>query len=118
MANSHFVVKNKVNPLDIAGFNRTRYDSLEVAYGTIAQGSYTKGDYFMFGQIPSKKLVYGKISTSEATPVQIEIFPNTVTSNLSMTANTGGTAVAVNYVFFYDNIYSGASPDVVNVKIS
>jgi hypothetical protein len=120
MANSHNIVKVVgASALDIAGFNRTRYDSLEVAYGTIASGTYVKNDFFYFGQVPSKTIIAATFTTDETSPVTVSIGPSFNLSNVvHITANNGGTAVGVDYVIYYDNIFSGAVGQTLTLKVS
>jgi hypothetical protein len=119
MANSRLVIKGQVtNSLtQVGGVNFTRYGNNNVEYGTVPAGSYTKGDYFYFGTIPSKKIIYGIFSTLDATPVVVNIGPNfSLSTVISITQSTSGGSIGFTYVIFYDSNFSGAPGKVVTLQ--
>lgn len=118
MANSRNIIKGQVtNALtQVNGASWTRYGNNNVEYGTVAGGLYTRGDFFYFATIPSKKIIYGIISTLDATPVVKYIYPNqNLATAVSITQSTSGASIGFNYVVFYDSNFSGAPGQVLTL---
>lgn len=125
MSASYYVVKGPSNgaagQTQVSGFNRTRYDSFQSGYGTLP--AETKGSFFYFGQVPTKKIIGLTLVTVETTPVTVTFGPSAIATALqngtalSITANSGST-VKCDYVISYDNLYSGAVGQILIVQVN
>jgi len=121
MANSRLVIKGVVtNSLtQVNGASWTRYGNYNCEYGTVPAGSYTRGDFFYFGTIPSKKIIKATIATLDATPVKVDVYPNyniSTAAPISITQSTAGGAIGFNYVIEYDSNFSGIPGKVFTVQ--
>ena len=119
MANSHQVVQQKVNSFDVTSFTRTRYGNNNVAYGVVSGSEYNRGDFFIFGQVPSKKIIKAEFRTLDATPVVKNVGPSTVLpTTLTLTQTTAGAPVGFEYIIFYDSNFSSVPGGVLTLQVS
>ena len=85
---------------DIAGLKSSRYEKLQVSYGTIALNSYAIGDYLVFADVPSRDIIRATIISHQTTPVSLEVYPGTdVSSALELPlASTYKLSYLIEYV--------------------
>jgi hypothetical protein len=77
MAN-HYVKKTASREsTDISGMRSSRYEKLQVSYGTIEASSYSLLDTLVFDEIPSKEIVSASIVAHTAPPTVLDILPDT-----------------------------------------
>ncbi len=93
------VKKVAVDSTDIGGFNRSRYEKIEVAYGTVAASSYAVNDTIHFSDVPAKEIIEAKFVAPNA---ELAISPGTnLTNAIVFDVLNGGDPVAFDYVITY-----------------
>mgnify|MGYP003346439653 CR=1 FL=1 len=97
---THHVKKYAVDTTDIGGLKSSRYEKLQVSYGTIEAGSYSIGDYLTFGDVPSRDIIRATVISHQTVPVSLEIYPGTdVSSALALPlADTYKLSYVIEYV--------------------
>ena len=85
---------------DIAGLKSSRYEKLQVSYGSIEASSYSLLDTLVFADIPTSKIISATIVVHAGSPVVYNIYPGT---DISSPIEIGGvTATAkISYVIKY-----------------
>ncbi len=84
---------------EIGGLNTSRYEKAEVAFGVIAQGSYSLGDIASFDDVRSHQIIEARITAHTESPVTLEINPGTDLSEPILL--NYGSNVKVSYVIHY-----------------
>lgn len=118
MANSRNVIKGVVtnSSTQVNGAQWTRYGNYNVEYGVIPAGTYTRGDFFYFSTIPSKKIIRATFATLDSTPVVTTLYPGWNLANVaSITQTTSGGSIGLRYVVEYDSNFSGAPGQVLTL---
>ena len=96
---THHVKKYAVETTDIGGLKSSRYEKLQVSYGTIPSDSYSVGDLLVFGDVPSRDIIRATIVAHAVSPVVLEIYPGTdISSAVSFDIVTN---VEISYVIEY-----------------
>lgn len=97
------VKKIAVASTDLGGLKSSRYEKLQVSYGTIGAGAYTLGDTLEFADVPSQDIIRATVIAHGADPAVLEVFPgsnNTGTFTLKL-PSTVNTAVKLSYIIEY-----------------
>jgi len=119
MATYH-VKKYAVETTDIGGLKSSRYEKLQVSYGTIPANSYAIGDYLVFGDVPSRDIIRATIVTHAVSPVKLDVYPGTnVASALSLSvAGTEKISYVIEYVRGSGHVGVGTSEgDLLTVHV-
>jgi len=118
---THHIKKYAVEATDLGGLKSSRYEKLQVSYGTIASGSYSLGDYLVFGDVPSRDIIRATIISHQTTPVSLEIYPGTdVSTYLSLPlASTYKLSYVIEYVRGSGHVGFGTSEgDLLTVRVT
>jgi hypothetical protein len=103
------IKKTKVNTNDVGGLKSTRYEKIQVSYGTIAPSEWAWGgagagdDILVFSEIPAREIIRATLVLHRTTPVVLDIYPGTDTSSVIQWV-VGGTAADrpnISYVVEY-----------------
>jgi len=95
------VKKTAVSATDVGGLNSSRYEKLQVSYGSIEASSYDLLDTIVFTDVPSKSLVRATFVAHDVSPVTLEVYPGTADLNLPLTIGSLSTPVKISYVIEY-----------------
>jgi hypothetical protein len=118
---THKVKKYAVEATDLSGLKSSRYERLQVSYGTIESGSYTIGDYLVFADVPSRDIIRATVVSHQTVPVSLEVYPGTDTSvALALPlASTYKLSYLIEYVRGSGKVGAGASEgDLLTVHVT
>jgi hypothetical protein len=119
MANSHQVVQQKVHSFDVTTFTRTRYENAQVAYGFVSGSEYNRGDFFVFGQVPSRKIIKAEFKTKDASPVAVSFGPSTTLPTTQvLTQTTSGLPLGFEFIIWYDSNFSAAPGSLITLQVN
>ena len=65
---------------EIAGLKSSRYERLQVSYGTIPANTITVGDVLSFSDVPSQDIIRATVVVHEASAKMLTILPGTDTA--------------------------------------
>jgi hypothetical protein len=75
--------------VSIGGLKSSRYEKLQVTYGTIAAADYTMGDTLVFSDIPSRDVIRATFIVHTTNPAELYVYPGTdVSGTLSLAATS------------------------------
>jgi hypothetical protein len=85
---------------DFGGLKSSRYEKLEVSYGTIEASSYSLLDTLVFADIPATEIVNATVVAHAVSPVVLNVYSDT---DMSTPLTLGGvtTPVKLSYVIKY-----------------
>lgn len=84
---------------DVSGLKSSRYEKMQVSYGTIAAADYSLGDTVVFSDVPSKDIIKATIVAHTSSPVTLDVYPGTdVSSALTLAISEKAT---ISYVLEY-----------------
>ncbi len=95
------VKKLAVKPTDVGGLKSSRYEKLQVSYGSIEASSYSLLDTLVFADVPSQNIVRATIVAHAVTPIVLDIYPGTFAVNQPLTLGGLTSAVKISYVIEY-----------------
>ena len=109
---THKVKKVAVETTDIAGLKSSRYEKLQVSYGSIPAASYALGDTLVFSDVPSKDIIRATVVAHTATPVTLEVFPATdLSSAMTLLLPDNATKPKLSYIIEYVRGTGRVGPD-------
>lgn len=94
--------KVAVDTTDIGNLKSSRYEKLQVSYGSISAASYELLDTLVFADVPARDIIRATIvaHTSATTSVSLEVYPAT-DSSVPLTLSGVTAACDVSYVIEY-----------------
>jgi hypothetical protein len=88
MATLH-IKKYPVETTDRGGLKSSRYEKLQVSYGTIAAADYTMGDTLVFADVPSRDVIRATFIAHTTNPAELYVYPGTdVSGTISLAATS------------------------------
>lgn len=117
---THHIKKYAVAATDLGGLKSSRYEKLQVSYGTIEEDSYSIGDYLVFGDVPSRDIIRATVTSHQTVPVTLEVYPGTdVSSALELNlADTYKLSYVIEYVRGSGHVGVGSSEgDLLTVHV-
>jgi hypothetical protein len=122
------IKKTKVATHDVGGLKSTRYEKIQVSYGTIATTDWTWGttgagdDVLIFSEVPSQDIIRATIVLHRTSPVVLDIYPGTNTAAV-IDWVVGGTAAdrpqisyVINYVRGTGSVGTSGPGDLLRVR--
>jgi hypothetical protein len=92
--------KVAVETNDVGGLKSSRYEKLQVSYGSIEASSYSLLDTLSFVDVPARDIIRASIIAHTSPAVSLEIYPGTdVSSSLTLSGVT--SPVKLSYVIEY-----------------
>lgn len=98
---SRSVKKLAVATTDIGGLKSSRYEKLQVSYGSIEASSYDLLDTIVFSDVPAQSLVRATFVAHDVSPVTLEVYPGTADLSLPLTVGSLSSPVKISYVIEY-----------------
>lgn len=95
------VRKLKIASNDAIGFKISRYEKMEVAFGTVLAAAYTIGDTLSFAEVPASVVVSATFITADTTPIVVQALNITDFTTPVPVNVTSGTAVDISYRIEY-----------------
>jgi hypothetical protein len=90
---------------DIAGLKSSRYEKLQVSYGTVPANTISVGDVLSFSDVPSQDIIRATVVVHESTAKMLTILPGTNTAaqqEIVITqAGSGLVTSQISYVIEY-----------------
>jgi hypothetical protein len=114
--------KIKVETDDIGGLKSSRYERLQVSYGSIEASSYSLLDTLSFADVPARDIIRATIIAHTSPVVSLDVYPGTdVTSPLTLAGIT--STAKISYVIEYvrgsgrTGTSSGVDGDLLQITV-
>ena len=95
------VKKVAVGASDVGGLKSSRYEKLQVSYGSIEASSYDLLDTIVFSDVPSQDIVRATIVAHDVSPVTLKVYPGTLLAAEPLTIGNLAAPVKLSYVIEY-----------------
>jgi hypothetical protein len=96
------VRKLGIGATDISGLKSSRYEKLQVSYGSIDSTAYALGDTLVFSDVPSKDIIRATVVAHATVPVTLEVYPGTSNANpFTLQVATTQAACKLSYIIEY-----------------
>ena len=86
---------------DISGLKSSRYEKLQVSYGSIASSQYTVGDTLAFKDIPAQDIIRATVVAHSANPATLEVYPASNKNNTFNLQIPGSSPADLSYIVEY-----------------
>jgi hypothetical protein len=96
---------------DVGGLKSSRYEKLQVSYGSIEASSYSLLDTIVFTDVPAQDIVRATIVAHDVSPVTLEVYPGTVGNAGPLTIGGISAPVKLSYVIEYVRGGGRVGPD-------
>jgi len=74
---------------DVGGLKSSRYEKLQMSYGSISKDDYSSGDTLVFSDVPARDIIRATIIVKTANPAELYVYPFTdVTGTLTLNATS------------------------------
>lgn len=86
---------------DVGGLKSSRYEKLQVSYGSIEASSYDLLDTLVFSDVPSQDIVRATIVAHTVSPIVLDVYPGTFEATKPLTITGVTSPVKLSYVIEY-----------------